>query len=532
MTIMSADLMDSIFYHYYRKLGVEFRENRKISAMVKQYCASKGKRHDVHTNGNRLTILRLTDRPWSKTLRKMLIDHEDHERTVMEVYKLAIDERTNGIPKIWLANKDTPNAFIDGTLLPGMPQGFNQFQHYDCFVMLSALRPDKSLAKFLQDMTGMTERQIRRAIASQVAIQAMGRGSIRNPDAEQPYLFICPDKDTSDDVGAKYAGCQTGFLLGYDPLPAPKSAAGGRPPKYATDEERKAAKLEQNRLANRLYRVRKNSSLQGEILLANPDRSIGEVSSRIYDMAVQDLDAMATLWPEMNGIDGFSLSHWRHKGDNIGTGCDAFTPAAMLAATLRRWQGWEYRKKHEVPMYSPTLFAAELDPVKNRGKENALIMRGIILDIEHGAISPAEFPAIFPELQMILYSSFNHTNESPRYRICIPTTHFVTPQINEVICWTLVHKLSKLGYGDKGSERPHGLDTGKFEGTSMFYRPSTRPEMFLTEHLADRQPLNSAQWTQPIGDRFRRSEARRVEIIVPAERGGQALPQPSVESER
>ena len=36
MTIMGADLMDSIFYHYYRKLGVEFRENRKISATVKQ----------------------------------------------------------------------------------------------------------------------------------------------------------------------------------------------------------------------------------------------------------------------------------------------------------------------------------------------------------------------------------------------------------------------------------------------------------------------------------------------------------------
>ena len=256
----------------------------------------------------------------------------------------------------------------------------------------------------------------------------------------------------------------------------------------------KLPKLEQNRLANRLYRVRKNSSLQGEICSRIPiDRSVRSPAESMTWQS-QDLDAMATLWPEMNGIAGFSLSHWRHKGDNIGTGCDAFTPAAMLAATLRRWQGWEYRKKHEVPMYSPTLFAAELDPVKNRGKENALIMRGIILDIEHGAISPAEFPAIFPELQMILYSSFNHTNESPRYRICIPTTHFVTPQINEVICWTLVHKLSKLGYGDKGSERPHGLDTGKFNGTSMFHRPSHRPDMFLTEHLTDRQPLNPYEW--------------------------------------
>ena len=145
-------------------------------------------------------------------------------------------------------------------------------------------------------------------------------------------------------------------------------------------------------------------------------------------------------------------------------------------------------------MYSPTLFAAELDPVKNRGKENALIMRGLILDIEHSAISPEEFPAIFPDLQMLIYSSFNHTKDNPRYRICIPTTHFVTPQINEVICWTLAHKLSKLGYGDKGSERPHGLDTGKFDGTSMFYRPSHRPGMFLNEHLTDRQPLNPYQW--------------------------------------
>ena len=494
MTIMGADLMDSIFYHYYRKLGVEFRENRKISATVKQYCASKGRRHDVHSNGNRLTILRLTDRPWSKSLRKMLIDHEGHQRTVMETYKLAINERTRGIPKIWLGNNDMQHGEIDGTRLPGMPQGFNQFQHYDCFVMLSALRPDKSHVKFLQDMTGMTERQIRRAIASQVAIQAMGRGSIRNPDVEQPFLFICPDKDTSDDVEAKYAGCQTGFLLGYDPVPAQKPPAGGRPPKYATDVERKAAKAAQDRIADLRYRTRKNSSLQDGILLTNPDTSIGVASSRIHSMAVSDLDAMATLWPEMNGIAGFSLSHWRHKGDNIGTGCDAFTPATMFAATLRRWQGWEYSKKEKVPMYSPTLFAAELDPIKNRGKENALVMRGLVLDIEHGAISSEEFPAIFPDLQMLIYSSFNHTKDNPRYRICIPTTHFVTPQINEVICWTLAHKLSKLGYGDKGSERPHGLDTGKFEGTSMFYRPSHRPGMFLNEHLTDRRPLNPYQW--------------------------------------
>ena len=106
-----------------------------------------------------------------------------------------------------------------------------------------------------------------------------------------------------------------------------------------------------------------------------PTASIGVATIRIHSMAAQDLDAMATLWPEMNDIAGFSLSHWRNQRDNVGTGCDAFTPAAMFAATLRSW-------------YSPTLFAAELDPIKNRGKENALVMRGLVLDVEHSAISP------------------------------------------------------------------------------------------------------------------------------------------------
>ncbi len=454
MTIMGADLHDSIFYHYYKRLGVEFRENRKISAMVKQHCASKGKRHDVHSNGNRLTILRLTDRPWSKSLRKMLVEHQDREYPVMELYRRAINARTKGVPKLWIANNDVPNAFIDGTRLTGSPQCFNQFQDYNCCVMLSALQADDTHRFFLQAMTGMTSRQIGRAISSQIAYQALGRGSIRKPDSDDPYLFICPDKDISDDIQDKYPGCTTGFILGYDPVPARKPRAGGRPPKYATQEQRKAAKSEQDRLANRDYRVRRNYLLEGVISPANDDTSIERVSSQIHSMAAADLDAMATLWPAMNGIAGFSLSHWRRKRDNIGTGCDAFTPAAMFAATLRRWQGWDYSEKEKVPMYSPTLFAAELDPIKNRGKENALIMRGVILDIERGAISPEEFPAIFPDLQMLIYSSFNHNKDNPRYRICIPTTHFVTPQINEVICWTIVHKLMKLGYGDKDSQRP------------------------------------------------------------------------------
>lgn len=115
MTIMGADLMDSIFYHYYTRLGVEFRENCQISVMVRQHCIAQGKRHDVHNSGDRLTILRLTDRPWSKSLRKMLVEHQDRDYPVIDLYCKAVNERAKGMPKLWVANNDVPNAFIDGT---------------------------------------------------------------------------------------------------------------------------------------------------------------------------------------------------------------------------------------------------------------------------------------------------------------------------------------------------------------------------------------------------------------------------------
>ena len=69
-----------------------------------------------------------------------------------------------------------PNAFIDGTRLTGSPQCFNQFQDYHCCVMLSALQADETHRNFLQEMTGMTTQEIRWAISSQIAYQALGRG--------------------------------------------------------------------------------------------------------------------------------------------------------------------------------------------------------------------------------------------------------------------------------------------------------------------------------------------------------------------
>ena len=147
-------------------------------------------------------------------------------------------------------------------------------------------------------------------------------------------------------------------------------------------------------------------------------------------------------------------------------------------------------------MFSPTIFDADLSEDHNRGKENAALCRGIILDIEHSCIRPHEWPALLPELQMILYSSFGHTGEKPRYRVGIPSTHYVSPFVHEMLGRMIEQRLIQMGYGDQGSPRPHGLDTGKFERTSLFSarRIGQRCSCPPISMAADRRSTRTSGW--------------------------------------
>jgi hypothetical protein len=98
---------------------------------------------------------------------------------------------------------------------------------------------------------------------------------------------------------------------------------------------------------------------------------------RLHIWARGDLDGIATIRPETNGIGGFALSHWRHYLDKAGLGSDAFMPTELFATRLRQWQGWEYAKKKQMPMFSPTMFDADLSPGQNRGRRTRLSVEGL-----------------------------------------------------------------------------------------------------------------------------------------------------------
>ena len=77
---------------------------------------------------------------------------------------------------------DIKDDEFDGLRLKNVPHGMNSFMTHDVCRVLSALNPPQSHRKFLQEMCGMTEREVRRALLSQTAYQACGRGILRDPD--------------------------------------------------------------------------------------------------------------------------------------------------------------------------------------------------------------------------------------------------------------------------------------------------------------------------------------------------------------
>ena len=254
VTIMGANLDDSIMYKHFAKYGCTFSDHTAI-------C--NGLQYRSHGNGSRLLIKYLTEGKWSKTLRNRRI-HKGEDQDVAEdicgVYMgLCQQEAANHskLAALWIGNNDIRSDEFDGQRLKNVPHGMNSYMTHEVCCIFSALNPPRAHRKLLQDLCGMTEREVRRALLSQTAYQSCGRGILRQIDSTGIFLLIVPDRDTAEDIATYYPGCRIEKLLGD--MEEPKI---GRPSKYGSDVERETAKREQNRLSQR--RVRRWSLYTGD----------------------------------------------------------------------------------------------------------------------------------------------------------------------------------------------------------------------------------------------------------------------------
>ena len=403
---------------YFAKEGCTFSDHTAIN---------KALRYQSHNNGSRLLIKYLTDGKWSKTLRNRKIHSDDDPDVANDICGAYMDlcqqeaAKHSKLPPLWIGNNDIRGDEFEGERLKNVPHGMNRYKKHDVCCIFSALNPPQAHRKFLQDLCGMTEREVRRALLSQTAYQSCGRGILRDPDSTGVFLLIVPDRDTAEDIAGYYPGCRIEKL--DSDIEEPKI---GRPSKYASDVERDAAKKEQNWLSQR--RVRRKSLYTGD------SSDMGRTPDQIRHTLVHVLNEWAEATPTTTGIGAFARSNWISKSDRIGQGYTTSTPTGDLLAEMKRRQEVIRVCKEAASLMSPTIFDQPLQLPDHlmaigitiessvRTKENALACRGFFLDIENGDMTPEDFAEAIPGLEFSACSSWSHTPDARRYRIAIPST--------------------------------------------------------------------------------------------------------------
>jgi hypothetical protein len=159
-------------------------------------------------------------------------------------------------------------------------------------------------------------------------------------------------------------------------------------------------------------------------------------------------------------------------------------------------------------LFSPAIFDSNRSTERNRGKENIVYLRHVVLDFEDGELKPETLPRLFPDLQMS--NTFNHRPDKPRFRAVLFTDEPMTAEAYGLIYGWIADKLEEAGYSvekpgkhlktsNAPNSRPSGLDWSKSLPTSLFYFPSQArcpADSFFMERMEGRNPLTPSTWIE------------------------------------
>src|SRR5262249_673155 len=114
---------------------------------------------------------------------------------------------------------------------------------------------------------------------------------------------------------------------------------------------------------------------------------------------------------------------------------------------------------------------------------------------------PDEIPELFPHIRLMIFNTYNHTEEAPRFRVVVPLTRPLSPENYELLYDNIIAKIKDAGYsvGQSKSTRRSGLDVGKKSAACLFYlhcqaRDST--QSFFKDYNVKREILDPYVWLQ------------------------------------
>ncbi|MER8648966.1 hypothetical protein [Mesorhizobium sp. M1121] len=477
--MMSANFENTLPFHLWTKHGSRFVEDHELASRL------KFQKHD----GRRLTINYVLEADWSKQIQDREVGDGSgctiHARVIEKVAEFFGSEEF-----LWLANKrfgDELFAASENAIrLPNVSHGLNAYQDVNNVVSLSALNPSPAEFSYFRQL-GLTERQAKAARFHESVYQGVMRCSLRSQDDSRPVQAIVMDRATAVYL-RELLPDSTVRKLDWIPAEDRIKKPPGRPKKHADTAARKRAS-----------RSRKKAIDAHEQFVHQCDHLLmmGHfVSSGGHEIPIESIGQNVTKW--FWGMQFQSITAAR-ASDGFW-----FDTPNHFVADLQRMAAQQIASKDERSLISPAYFNPDKVKETDRGYANIEFLRGIWLDNDGGGIPPNEVPKLFPELQMVIFNSFNSTKANPRYRVFMPTKSVFSRESHDTIVRGIWSRFHGAGYEADALDqcldgrRYHGFDRSKRSATSLFYLPCQAADpsgnYFEISMGEARQMLNVEEW--------------------------------------
>ena len=572
-TIMAAMIKDTLLYHLWMiNHGVIWEENKHIKP-----------RHNQHNNGRLLEIQYFSERNFSKYLRDSDYVAGSGLGPVLHQMFRAVEHQFGAEDFAYMCNKDRAEhceeAFAGrGDRLPNKPHGLNCYQHLHRVAIFSALNLKAAHAAWL-DFRGISGDEIKQALSCQDTYQAVMRISLRNAYDTTPKSAFVPDRASAEYIARVFPGCQIKRnLLGLDNAP-PASKNRGRDVQSA--ERKRDYRLEQAlQLGKGVFLLdsaeKKVNEINSPIFVPRPidilsvwdtfgapapnqdvplgmslfrnkhssldrrdsaEKKANEINSPIFVRRPIDILSLSDTFGAValnqdTPLDtplGMSLFRNKHSSDPFAL--LRWTDIESFVSQLRIWHADSVPSKEANALISPSVFDPELarqagdfndkGKLKKRGRAAVRSSIGIWLDNDWGDMKKEQFAELFPELRMVICNSYSSEPDMEKYRVWIPTTCGMSPDLYMHITTQIRDRVERHGagyrsaqwaslwfikyaekHGNMNADPPyliHGFDWSKTYPENMMYLPcqaGAGPEasFFLDLQGGLRAPLDVDKW--------------------------------------
>ncbi|MCG5247325.1 DEAD/DEAH box helicase family protein [Methylorubrum extorquens] len=456
---------ETILYKWFEGKGVRF---------VRDTALMNKLRYSEHENGHLIEFYYASERNWSKTEQK-------NDPTFRPRFIEAVQSLFGRNEFVWQDNVtnevDTFSGVVSGYNVGHSPHGLNAFQHINRSVILSALNYSRSEGGFLTNFCGIGPDEQRIALAYHSSYQTYNRISVRDPNNYEKKIVILPDRQNAAWQRERFPGSVV-IPLGIDSRNGPRTRSDKL---YANPTDRKRAQR------NKLEEQQKE--IMNGLVEAARSKQEKYIIDDCHGYSFNTIKCVTSL-------QGSIIAHKRDS-DSLMLVCDKDT----FISQMKRFSVNTFDSKESNMLISPGLFIDKDDGSSCRSKPNAFCGRNVYLDIEKGTLTHRQLSKIFPNIEMIAYSSYSHTKDMPRYRVVFLTDSIMSSGMYTAIYNMICHRIELAGYksefesGFHPKEKVHGIDRKPYL-TDLFYLPCQPADSdgFFLHYRKLRKPLDVLDW--------------------------------------